>query len=1465
MKSNITFFDSILQFHYWEVCSINSCYLLQSVSLTAEMGERGSLLLWLLFLCCCLGATSPATSKYWVVPAKEDCQHKENCSTLEEYVKTGAFNQSNVVWVFKEGKHVLNGTIVPFANVHNVTLRGSRECEPPDINNCIIECKGDQVCMFLFVTSHNITIGNLTFVHQDTFDLNPVSENTLRQYLPEEQNLCYSHSLGFPKSMTHVYFKNCLHDRSWVFVDTVHVTVRNVNFIGRNSYWAVVRPNGNYQVLNCQFHELFLTQSSVSGDAQHYMTVVLRKPQMNQSTLVFMITNSSFRSKQYMPSKGFVHGEIGSRLDVIMTYPAVHIISDVPLSGWKANITIEHCRFCQCSPFQLTAIEDPGLTVTLKTVRANGNASVLRSWQRQLNYTTMGSAVRLFLANANNLTIEPIQCPVNTLHCHVNSSSPLSNVTITSSQFTSYRSGEGCVVLFEGHFTDLCPKWLRIVLHNNTFMNCSSKKFRSVVYAYQHRADTKSQHKRSDHEIHRLVIDSNRSEQNFKKDKMDTSCVVFDRQNQEGGLVYLKRPGNTAYRHTCQEKCIWQGVYFINGFEHQDRVLFTGNVISMNIAQGLTLVGSVLELDGENYIQGNEAHYGGGIAMHGNSQLWIRNGSYLSISNNHALVSGGGIVIRNPCTLLPSKHCPCFFQFIGSDGKSIRTSSVDTFNASVIFHKNRAANHANMMFNTNSDRCWLKGSLQASIKRELFHRVFGIPMNKTQEDISSIPHRICNCSHDTNEGPNCTDWKQDPIPLYPGQNITLNVMLIGDMGIPLEGMLYINLDIQKHINDPKQYVPLPLHSTHILRNVCNTLIIPPLPPKDHCRILTANHDNNWVLQIVVPLVPHKHLNVFLSMNLPTKDLPCPSGYSLVNQSTQCHCECYRLLSDKNVQCSLNTQEFILPQNYWIGTKQEQERTTSIKLLLSSDCPRLYCDTPNTEKYVLLNESDKQCRHNRTGVLCGQCPNGKSVVYNSCDCKTCTNWGVFLLVPLLIAGPMLIALICCLNLTISIGSINGFLLYTNVIAINRDVLTTNIGNLDSTPVQQVLELTIGICFYDGMDEFASTMFTFLFPMYLLTLVGLICLLPKCKCVNMHKINRRIGPRITPVLATVILLSYTQLAESVIRSLLYVELFETDGTTTTSRLVWMFDGSLEYFHSPKHIILACLALLVLTCFLLPVTVIAIFGDLFRRFFRGPWYMNFLDSFHGAFRFRFGFWIGIRILLFILSIVLKIFLPMDELFLVTAYTIMTLLFVQILIRPFRGIRIDECVSQRVKEKHFPEPLQRDLVHSIDHSFLVNLIAVFVYLPHNAKRTVTVLIISKVVAYVEFVCILVYHVLEYSPLGPFIFDTWFKLRQKYRRRREKRREAALAKKRNKSEEGVPCEEQFDLVLRASDCKDSDYENSESDDESMKETRSDHQDNKTMTKQACDERDIGNRPVGSSPSRGLTAPLLRKMPAGST
>ena len=474
---------------------------------------------------------------------------------------------------------------------------------------------------------------------------------------------------------------------------------------------------------------------------------------------------------------------------------------------------------------------------------------------------------------------------------------------------------------------------------------------------------------------------------------------------------YLIQPSRQTFMVNSQENCILQGVYFISGFWYHSRVLFTGNTVNCKNAQGITLFGSVLELEGTNHIYHNRDHYGGGIAMHDNSQLWIRNGSTLNVSDNHAFVRGGGIFISDYCTTVHSGKCPCFFESIGSDGQPLRNTSIDTFNASVTLHENsvRKANsgRATMIFNPNIDHCTLQGSFEDSTNNKLFQQVFGIPDKTTPDEISSTPRRICNCSDDGDEASNCTAWGE--LVVYPGQTLSLRVRLIGDMGISLENVMYIQLETSRFANDTKVYVPLFLHSTHVLNRGCNKLTIPPL-------LTTDQHKRNWVLQLMVPLLPDRNRNIFLFEHVETKTLDCPIAYHLVETNHLASCTCYDLLK-KKVKCLLEIQQFTLPKHYWIGTEDEQEENLPTKVLLSTNCPQIYCATATEELNVSLSKPDKQCKHGRTGVLCGQCPKGKSVVYNSYACKDCTNWSILLLIPFLIAGPVLIALICCLNLTV----------------------------------------------------------------------------------------------------------------------------------------------------------------------------------------------------------------------------------------------------------------------------------------------------------------------------------------------------------------------------------------------------------------------------------------------------------------
>ena len=83
--------------------------------------------------------------------------------------------------------------------------------------------------------------------------------------------------------------------------------------------------------------------------------------------------------------------------------------------------------------------------------------------------------------------------------------------------------------------------------------------------------------------------------------------------------------------------------------------------------------------------------------------------------------------------------------------------------------------------------------------------------------------------------------------------------------------------------------------------------------------------------------------------------------------------------------------------------------------------------------------------------------------------------------------MLVLLLFTLNLTVTDGDINGFILYVNIISINSHVffplnnfiqpsyIFVSIANLD---------LGIETCFYNGMDDYAKMWLQLIFPTYLI---------------------------------------------------------------------------------------------------------------------------------------------------------------------------------------------------------------------------------------------------------------------------------------------------------------------------------------------------------------------------------------------
>ena len=104
---------------------------------------------------------------------------------------------------------------------------------------------------------------------------------------------------------------------------------------------------------------------------------------------------------------------------------------------------------------------------------------------------------------------------------------------------------------------------------------------------------------------------------------------------------------------------------------------------------------------------------------------------------------------------------------------------------------------------------------------------------------------------------------------------------------------------------------------------------------------------------------------------------------------------------------------------------------TIHTLISDNCPYDYC------KQGTITFNSSQLIVNvlaiEGGILCGSCTNGYSITLGSNKCKNCTDDGyIALVVVFAVAGIALVVLLIVLNLTVSVGTINGFIFFANIV-------------------------------------------------------------------------------------------------------------------------------------------------------------------------------------------------------------------------------------------------------------------------------------------------------------------------------------------------------------------------------------------------------------------------------------------------
>ena len=347
--------------------------------------------------------------------------------------------------------------------------------------------------------------------------------------------------------------------------------------------------------------------------------------------------------------------------------------------------------------------------------------------------------------------------------------------------------------------------------------------------------------------------------------------------------------------------------------------------------------------------------------------------------------------------------------------------------------------------------------------------------------------------------------------------------------------------------------------------------------------------------------------------------PCPMGFTLNTNMKACYCD--PLLNNDILSittCNINDATILRPANSWISAETINQ---SHSYDISSQCPFDYCLQHSSS--LNLSDPNSQCQFNRSGVLCGECKQGLSAVFGSSQCKHCSNYYVFIIIPIAIAGIVLVIMLFIFNLTVTNGIINTWIFYVNIISINYSQFCFDNHSPDCVLLSLFnLDLGTETCFYNGMDEYAKMWLQLAFPFYLMIIAFTLIIGSRYS----SKLQRLTANRVLKVLATLFLLSYTKVLLTVCQVLFFFSTVTHFPSKRTSS-IWSVDTGVAVF-GVKFCILYSVCVILFALLLLFNTVL-LFPRTVLRFKFINHFKPILDAYFGPYKPQYPFWTGLQLL--------------------------------------------------------------------------------------------------------------------------------------------------------------------------------------------------------------------------------------------
>ena len=566
---------------------------------------------------------------------------------------------------------------------------------------------------------------------------------------------------------------------------------------------------------------------------------------------------------------------------------------------------------------------------------------------------------------------------------------------------------------------------------------------------------------------------------------------------------------------------------------------------------------------------------GGGLAMYENTYLVFEENSLLNFTNNMAKERGGAIYVHTI-----QSYSPCFFQYskdtIPQSTKAICSGNNAKIAGTVLFGRNRYC----LLFNN-----------PGNYTNDYFSVTFDYSAQTGPSVISSEPTYVYFC-----DDKNTINFSQAQLTMtaYPGEEINISVVTVGQRDGVAPGLIKIQ-PLGKASASAVIYNTIAMN--------CTTIAFTPI--EVNYSLTTFGHHSNSV-----------------TLNIEKSD--CPFGFHITNITGACDCKKlkHKATNTTRIDCDAATNTISRQGDIWIGN-------ISDCVVVYSPCPFDYCKLTKAE--FTFDDPNPQCAHNRNGTLCGGCKNNFSLALGSNNCIQCHEFSYLaLIIPFAAAGCGLVALLMVLNLTVSIGTINGLIFYASIVKISESTgiffPNGSIPVLSQFIAWLNLDLGIETCFYHGMTAYAKVWLQFVFPLYIWFIIATIIVL----CRYSTWLSNKIGGNVVQVLATLILLSFTKIFRTFAPAQTWITL-----PCKNENAVWYVDGNVAYFSSEHYILMAAAVLFLLLA--VPYTLALLFDAVIEkyltriRFFRKQWikFKPLIDAYHGPYKDNCRFWAGLLLL--------------------------------------------------------------------------------------------------------------------------------------------------------------------------------------------------------------------------------------------